>query len=102
MLLGHKKNQVGSSLLGAVCFLMNTSLEGGGGDVIHNKTWSTLTIFPKQLPQLLIIHILAKVLDVHIGELSGSGSKLSLTFFAGFEASDEPIFMLIKIILLVE
>lgn len=61
-----------------------------------------LTKCREDLLEFLITIVIAKVLDVHIGELSGSGSKLSLTFFAGFEASDEPIFMLIKIILLVE
>lgn len=50
-----------------------------------------LTIFAKQLLQLLIIHVLAKVLDINVSELSGSCSKLSFPLFTRFESSNKSV-----------
>lgn len=49
-----------------------------------------LTIFIENLPQLLIIHVFTKVFDIDICELLGSGTQLSLTLLARFEASYKP------------
>lgn len=48
------------------------------------------TIFVKELLQFFVIHIIAKVLDVDVGELFGLGAQLSLPFFARFEATHKP------------
>ena len=48
-----------------------------------------LTIFNEELPQALLIHIVTKVFNVDVCKLLGSGTKLSLAFFARFEATDE-------------
>lgn len=50
-----------------------------------------LTIFAKQLLQLLIIHVLAKVLDINVSKLSGSCSKLSFPLFTRFEAPNKSV-----------
>lgn len=49
---------------------------------ISEMFYHYLTIFTKQLLQLLVIHVLPKVLDVNVGELSGTCSELSLPLFA--------------------
>ena len=49
-----------------------------------------LTVSAEELPELLIIHVFAKVLDVDIGELPGPRTQLLLSLFARFEAADKP------------
>lgn len=52
------------------------------------ECWATeLTVFTEELPELLLIHVFAKVFDVDIGELLGSGAQLSLALFARLEAT---------------
>lgn len=46
----------------------------------------------EEFPQLLVVHVVAKVFDVNVCELFGSGAQLSLTLFAGFEAPHESAF----------
>lgn len=57
------------------------------------KLWH-LTIFAKQFFQLLVVHVLAKVLNVNVGKLSGTCAQLSLPLFAGFKTSDKPVMKL--------
>lgn len=57
----------------------------------HACEISSHTIFAKQLLQLLIIHVLSKVLDVNVGELSGTRPELRLPFFAWFEAAHKSV-----------
>lgn len=53
-------------------------------------TGKARTIFAEDLPELLVVHVLSEVLDVHVGELFGPGAKLSLAFFAGLETPYKP------------
>lgn len=48
------------------------------------------TVFAEDVLQFVVVHVLPEVLDVNVGELLGSGSKLSLTLFARFEATNKP------------
>lgn len=50
-----------------------------------------LTIFAKQFLQLLIIHVFPKVLDVHIGKFSSTGTKFSLPLFPWFKSSNKSV-----------
>ena len=46
-----------------------------------------LTVFVEHFSQLFIIHVFTKVFNIDISELLGSGTQLSLAFFARFEAA---------------
>lgn len=48
-----------------------------------------LTIFIKNVPQFLFIHVVAKVFNINVCKLPGAGPEFSLALFAGFEASDK-------------
>lgn len=50
-----------------------------------HKTHQTNTHHVNHFSQFVIVHVDAKVLDVHIGELLGPGSKFSLSLFTWFK-----------------
>lgn len=69
----------------------DVSVSGGSSHELRTEDWnSARTIFTKDIFQFIIVHVLAEVLDVHVGELFGSGAELGLALFARFEAADEP------------
>jgi len=49
-----------------------------------------LTVFIKELLQSLIIHVVAKVFDVNIGELFGFGAHLCFPLLPGLETAHKP------------
>ena len=51
---------------------------------------SKLTVSAEELPELLVVHVFAKVLDIDVGELPGPRAQLLLALFARFEAADKP------------
>lgn len=59
--------------------------------VVSLKLLHCLTIFAKQLLQLLVIHVLPKVLDVNVGKLSGTCPKLSLPLLTRLEAPNKSV-----------
>lgn len=57
-------------------------------DSAFRRTFN-LTIFIKNVPQFLFIHVVAKVFNINVCKLPGAGPEFSLALFAGFEASDK-------------
>lgn len=51
---------------------------------------STITVFVKKFLQTLIVHFVAKVLDVDVGKLLRLGSEFSLSLFARLETTHKP------------
>lgn len=62
---------------------------------VQQQTFETLTllltVFIKEFPQLLIIHVFTKIFHIDISELFGSGTQLSLALFARFEAANKSV-----------
>lgn len=54
--------------------------------------WNTVlaTVFIEDFFQPVVVHVLAEVFDVDIGELFGFGAELGLSLLPGFKPPHEP------------